>query len=115
MGAAELRRRLNLAGHSLSEFEAVRRERLLAGKLEALVTAAVSVAPDEVEREFRRRNEQIKAEYVLVDASLFHGDAQVSEPEIKGRFDSRREAYKLPEKRVVTYALIDPEAQRARV
>jgi peptidyl-prolyl cis-trans isomerase D len=115
MGAAELRRRLNLAGQSLGDFEAARRERLLAGKLEALVTAAVSVAPDEVEREFRRRNEQVKTEYVLVDASRFQAETQASEQEIKGRFDSRREAYKLPERRIVSYVLVDLEAQRARV
>jgi len=115
MGAAELRRRLNLAGQSVTEFEAKHRERMLAGKLHALVTAAVGVAPDEVEREFRRRNEQIKAEYVLVDATRFQSEAQVSEQEIKARFDSRREAYKLPEKRIVSYAVVDPEAQRTRV
>jgi peptidyl-prolyl cis-trans isomerase D len=115
MGAAELKRRLALAGQSLAEFEASRRDRLLAAKLQALVTAGVGVAPHEVEREFRRRNEQIKAEYVLVDSSRFQAEAQVAEQEIKARFDSRREAYKLPERRVLSYLLVDPEAQRARV
>jgi peptidyl-prolyl cis-trans isomerase D len=115
MGAAELRRRLNLAGQNLTEFEESRRDRLLAAKLEALVSAAVNVTPEEVEREFRRRNEQIKAEYVIADASRFQGEAQVSDPEIKARFDSRRESYRQPEKRLVSYVLVDPEAQRSRV
>lgn len=115
MGAPELKRRLNLAGQSLGDFEAARRERLLAGKLEALVSAGVSVSPADVEREFRRRNEQIKAEYVLVDAGRFQGQLQASDEEVKSRFETRRESYKLPEKRVVSYVLVDPEAQRSRV
>lgn len=115
MGALELKRRLNLAGQSLSEFEEGRRARLLAEKLEALVTAGVTLSPAEVEREFRRRNEQIKAEYVLVDAQRFQKEAQASDDEVKRRFETRRESYKLPEKRLVSYVLVDPEAQRSRV
>jgi len=103
------------AFQSLSEFEEGRRARLLAEKLEALVTAGVTLSPSEVEREFRRRNEQIKAEYVLVDASRFQKQAQASDDEVKRRFETRRESYKLPEKRLVSYVLVDPEAQRSRV
>lgn len=115
MGADELKRRLNLAGQSLAEFEEGRRARLLAEKLEALLTAGVNVSPAEIEREYRRRNEQIKAEYVLVDAARFHSDVQASDEEVKSRFETRRDSYKLPEKRIVSYLLVDPEAQKSRV
>jgi len=115
MGAAELRRRLNLGGQSVAAFEAQRRERLIAEKLAAIVTAGVSVDDAEVEREFRRRNEQVKLEYVLADAGRFRAEAQASDDEIQARFSSRQESYKLPERRSVSFLLVDPQSLRSRV
>ena len=115
IGAPELKRRLNLGGQTVAAFEAQRRERLVAEKLAAIVTAAVSVGDDEVEREFRRRNEQVKLEYVLADAGRFRADAQATDDEIQARFSSRKESYKLPERRIVSFLLVDPQALKSRV
>jgi peptidyl-prolyl cis-trans isomerase D len=73
------------------------------------------VSPGEAEKEFRRRNEQIKVEYVLVDAARFTNEAKVGEEEIKARFEAKREAYRLPEKRIASYLFVDAEALRPRV
>jgi len=115
MGSEELRRRLNLQGVSIAEFEASRRTRLLAEKVEALVAAGVTVSAEEVERAYRQRVEQVKAEYVFVDAARHAGEIAVSEDEIRGRFESRKEEYRIPERRKVRYALLDREALRAQV
>lgn len=113
MGVEELKRRLQ--GASLPEFEETRRLQLLTEKLEALVTDGVGVSAAEAEREFRRRNEQIRAEYVLLDASRHRDEAAVSEDEIRVRFEAKKESYRIPEKRVVSYLLLDAEALRSRV
>lgn len=115
IGAAELRRRLELQGVSLAEFEEQRRVRLLAGRLQALVTDAVGVTPAEAEAEFRRRTEQLRAEYVFVDAARFRAEQSASDAEIRARFEAKKESYRLPERRVVSYLLIDPEPLRSRV
>jgi peptidyl-prolyl cis-trans isomerase D len=115
IGAAEIRRLLELQGRTVKDFEEELRRGLLREKLETLVTAGVSTTPAEVEQEFRRRNEQVKVEYVLVDAARFRPDVSVEDAEIQARFDSRKEAYRLPEKRVVSYILLDSEAQQSRV
>ncbi len=115
IGAGELKRRLDLGGQRLTDFEEARRERLLGEKLEALVTAGVTASPAELEREYRRRNEQLKAEYVLVDAARFRGEATAGDDEVKVRFEARKESYRLPERRVVSFVLVDPEALRSRV
>jgi peptidyl-prolyl cis-trans isomerase D len=115
MGGAEIKRRLELQGITVAEFEESLRRRLLREQLEGLVTQEAGVSPAEAEREFRRRNEQIKAEYVLVDASRLKSEARVGNDEIKSRFEAKREAYRLPEKRVASYLFVDAEALRPRV
>jgi peptidyl-prolyl cis-trans isomerase D len=115
VGADELRRLLDLQGVSLSEFEEQHRLQLLSEKLQALVTDGVSATPAEAEADFRRRTEQIRAEYVWVDAARFQPELTVSEEETRARFEARKESYRFPERRVVSYLLVDPEPLRTRV
>ena len=58
-------------------------QRLMAERLQALLTDGVSLTAAEVEREFRRRTEQVKAEYVLVPADRFKGQEQTSDDEVR--------------------------------
>ena len=107
IGTAEIRRRLELQGLSEEDFEHSFRRQLLRDSLESLLGASVSVSDAEVEREFRRRTEQVKLEYVLADAARFEAEIQPAESEITARFEAKKDAYRLPEKRVVSYVLLD--------
>jgi peptidyl-prolyl cis-trans isomerase D len=115
IGSGEIRRRLELRGSTVEEFEQSLRDTLLRERLERLVTDGVAVTPAEAEREFRRRTEQVKAEYVLVDAAGFRAGASVSDEEAARRFDSDREAYRIPEQRAVQYLVVDEAALQSRV
>jgi peptidyl-prolyl cis-trans isomerase D len=115
IGSEEIRRRLELQGSTEQELEQSLRDALLRERLERLVTDGVAVTPAEAEREFRRRTEQVKAEYALVDAAPFRATAAVREDEVKQRFDSNREAYRIPERRTVQYLLVDASTLRGRV
>ncbi len=107
IGTAEIRRRLELQGLSEEDFEHSLRRQLLRESLESLLGASVSVSDAEVEREFRRRTEQVKLEYVLADAARFEAGVQPAESEIAARFEAKKDAYRVPEKRVVSYVLLD--------
>jgi len=115
IGTAEIRRVLELRGMTVEEFENAVRSNLLRKKLAILVTASVSISPGEVEREFRRRTEQLKAEYVLVDAARFQAQVVVSDAEVAARFAAQKERYKIPERRVLSYVLVEGEALRSRI
>jgi len=115
IGAAELRRRLDQRGMSIREFEEAYRVNLLRERLQDLLTDGVLVTPAEVEREFRRRNEQVKAEYVLVDMAPFRAQVTAADEDVKARFEANRESYRVPEKRVVSYLLVDTDQLRSRV
>jgi peptidyl-prolyl cis-trans isomerase D len=115
MGTAEIRRLLDLQGLTVEQFEEDLRRRILAERLEALVTDGVSVTPAEAEREFRRRTEQVKVEYVLADAARFRPGLAASDDEVKARFESAKEAYRLPERRILSYVLADDTSLGTRV
>ena len=115
IGGDEIRRRLELAGVSLADFEEELRGQMLRRKLQSLVTDAVRVTPEEAEREFRRNNEQVKLEYVVVDAARHRGEIQTTDEELKARFEAEKESYRTPEQRSVSYALIDAQALQSRV
>jgi peptidyl-prolyl cis-trans isomerase D len=113
IGVAEIRKRLGQAGISEEEFQESMRAELVAQRLQSVVTDGVAVSPSEVEREYRRRNERAKVEYVKVVAPATPPPA--SDAEAAARYQAKPDAYKLPERRVVSYALIAAEALRSRV
>lgn len=114
VGAPEIRRLLELQGISVREFEDSMREQILAQRLESLVTDGVAVTAPEAEREFRRRTEQVKAEYALLPAERFRPEVSVTDGEVRAAFDARREEFRIPEKRTVSYLLVDAGALQAR-
>jgi peptidyl-prolyl cis-trans isomerase D len=115
IGSDEIRRRLELQGSTVEDLEQSLRDTLLRERLERLVTDGVAVTPAEAEREFRRRTEQVKAEYAQVDAALFRAEVAVSDEEAARRFESDREAYRIPEQRAVQYLLVDEASLATRV
>jgi peptidyl-prolyl cis-trans isomerase D len=115
VGKEEIRRLLDLQNVTVQEFEEALRQQLLGQQLEALVTDGVSVTPAEAEHEFRRRNEQVKLEYVLADGARFREGQPVSDDEVKARFESARESYRFPERRILAYVLVDNAGLAPRV
>jgi peptidyl-prolyl cis-trans isomerase D len=113
IGTQEIRRLIELQGSTAQEFEAEFRRSLVRDRLEALIAGAASVADAEVDREYRRRNEQVRAEYVRIEASQAGLDA--GDGEIQAQFEKEKDSYRLPEKRAVSFALVDETALRARV
>ena len=114
IGREELKRLLSLQGISTDEFTEQQRQRLVLDRLRAIVSAGVAVSPAEAEEEFRRRSEQVKAEYVLVSAEPFRSTA-VSDSDVLGRFEARKDHYAIPEKRVVSAIVVDPDALHAAI
>ena len=113
LGASEIRKRLERSGVTVKEFEESFRNSMLRERLVSLVTDSVQVSDAEAEKEFRRRNEQVKAEYVVVTAD--NGGLTATDDEVKARFESSKDAYAYPERRVLSYVLIDAPSLASRV
>jgi len=115
VGTAEIRRRLDFAGMSEQDYEAEMRRRLQRETLEGLVTDGVLVSDAEAERDYRGRNEQVKLEYAFVEAERFREEVEVNDSSVAARFEEKREAYRIPERRVVRYVLLDRAVLRPLV
>jgi peptidyl-prolyl cis-trans isomerase D len=86
-------------GTSIPEFEAEMRRELLLTKLSSIVSDTVVVTPEEVAREYKRRNEQAKLEYVELAGAQYKDKVNVDPGAIRRFYDSMKAQYQIPERR----------------
>ena len=115
VGSATLTRLLQQQGMTVADFESEVRRQLKTQRLREAVTDGVSVSDAEVSAEFRRRSELIHAEYVHIPLAQFEAGIQPTDEEIRARFDANKDRYRQPERRVLSYLLVDPIELRAKV
>jgi peptidyl-prolyl cis-trans isomerase D len=94
---------------TIPEFEANVRKQVLMTKLRNLVLEGVVVTPQEVEAEYRRRNEKVKLEYIEFSSDKFRSQVKVSPEEIQDHFNKNRGNYRVNEKRSFDLLVIDEE------
>ncbi len=97
------------------EFEAQLRRAILVQKLRTAVTDWITLSDNDVDQEFRRRNEKVKLELVDFSADKFREGLTASDAELASYFDAHKDAYRVPEKRKIKYLLIDLQALRSKV
>jgi peptidyl-prolyl cis-trans isomerase D len=100
---------------SVTEFEEGIRRSLVVDKLRASVTEWMAIADNEVEQEYRRRNDKVKLAVVSFPAETFKPDVTATDAEITSHFEAHQEEFRIPEKRKIRYLLVDVESLRAKV
>lgn len=84
---------------TIPEFEEVLRTQALQSRLDTLAMEGVVVTPQEVEQEFRRRNEAVKLQTLGVSPASLRSKVSATDAELAAYFEKNRAAYKIPEKR----------------
>jgi peptidyl-prolyl cis-trans isomerase D len=97
-----------------AEFEDNVRRTLTVERLRASLTDWISVAGQEVEQEYRRRNDKVKLALVSFTADKFRPQVTVSDAEVSAYFDAHKNDFKIGEKRKIRYLLVDTDALRAK-
>lgn len=100
---------------SVPEFEDAVRKSMLTEKFAQMITDGITVSPEEVGEEFRRRNEKITIEYALVKPDELESKVSVSDAELSAHFEKNKASYQVPEKRTIRYALLDSAQARSGV
>lgn len=98
-----------------AQFESELRRQMLNEKLQSLVTAWVQVDSQDVDREYRRRNEKVKLDVAIFSANQFRGTIKPTDADLKAQFAADPEKYRLPEKRRVKYLVVDPNTLKSRM
>ena len=100
-------------GMSIPEFEDFLRDQMLEDKFRQLVTDAITVSPAEVQAEYRRRNEKVQIEYVLIKPVELAPAIQPTDAELSSFYTKHAGLYQVPEKRSARFALLDLAKLRA--
>ena len=98
-----------------TEFEAQLRRAIAVEKLRNALTAWMAVTDAEVADEFRLRNEKVRLDVVTLTPDTFRGQVQVSDTDLAAFFDTRKENYRVGERRKIKYALVDVDQVRERL
>ncbi len=89
-------------------FEAMQRRDLMIDKVRQQIQDGVVVTDEDIEREFRARNEMVNLSFVRLFPSDFERQVSVSEEELQAFLEERREAFRIPEAVSLQYIVFDP-------
>ena len=95
-------------------FEETLRRSLMIDKLRAALTDWMTVSNDDVEREFRQRNEKARLQVVALTADAFRNQVNVSDADVSSYFDAHKAEYRVGEQRKVRMLLLDRDQAFAR-
>ncbi len=95
-------------------FEETLRRSLMIDKLRAALTDWMTVSNDDVEREFRQRNEKARLQVVALTADAFRSQVNVSDADVSSYFDAHKAEYRVGEQRKVRMLLLDRDQAFAR-
>lgn len=100
---------------NIGEFESTIRESILVSKLQQVLAANVFIPDAAVEERYRRNVEKAAIRFVQLPATEFADQVEVSQEEIATYYEARREEYRRPEQRVLSYLLVDNALLRAEL
>ncbi|HXE81602.1 MAG TPA: peptidyl-prolyl cis-trans isomerase [Vicinamibacterales bacterium] len=98
-----------------AQFEESLRRALLVEKLRSALTDWITVSDAEVDQEYRRRNEKVKLELVMLSADSLRDKVALDEKELAAYFEKNKEKYRIPEQRKIKYLLVDVDAIKSRI
>jgi peptidyl-prolyl cis-trans isomerase D len=96
-------------------FEEGIRRAIVVEKLRTAVTEWLSVTDQEVDQEYRRRNDKVKLALVTLRNDSFMPDVTATDAEIAAHFEANKDSFKVPEKRKIKHLLVDLEGVRAKI
>ena len=103
---AFVEQRLN---QSVSDFEKMYREELLAQKVVKLMFDTLNVTDEELFDIYKIRNEKVNLNFVTISPEDFKDSYTINEKEIKKYYENNKSEFKTPELRSVRYVIISPD------
>lgn len=98
-----------------AEFERSLRRALQIEKLRNALTGWMTVNDADVTSEYRRRNEKVKLDVVVVTPEAFKSQVTVTDAELNAYFEKSKDKYRIGEKRRIKYAIVNVDQVRATI
>lgn len=94
---------------SAAAFERDLARDLMLAKLNSALMTSIAIPTEQVEREFRRRNESARVRFFLAPAALYADAINVTPEEVESFYRANASRYSHPEQRRIEYLLADQE------
>ncbi len=92
---------------SIPQFENEVRRQLLVTRIRDVAVQGVVVTPQEIEQEYRRKNEKIKIAYVKIPSDKYKAEVEPTPAEIEQNFKINQAKYTVPERRNLAILIAD--------
>jgi len=92
---------------TIPQFEDDMARQLLVTKMRTVALEGTVVTPQEIEQEYRRRNDKVKIQYVKINGDKFRSEVQVTPDELRKYYEINKIAYQVPEKRDLGIVIVD--------
>ncbi len=92
---------------TIAEFEADIKRQMLISRVRGIAAEGVIVTPQEVEQEYRKRNEKIKIEFVKIPSDKYKAEVQPTAADMQNYFKANSATYTVPEKRNLAILVAD--------
>jgi peptidyl-prolyl cis-trans isomerase D len=100
---------------TIDDFESSVANQILADKLRSFITAAVSVSDQDVEGEYKRRNEKAKLDYFVIDAAKLEDKVTPTDQELRDYYEKNKTKYNVSEKRKAKYVFLESLKLRSQI
>ncbi|HUI56048.1 MAG TPA: peptidyl-prolyl cis-trans isomerase [Bryobacteraceae bacterium] len=92
---------------TIEEFEADLKRQLLITRLRDIALEGTVVSPAEIEQEYRKKNDQIKLQYVKLTQDKYKKEAEPSAQDLQDYFKANAVRYQIPEKKNLVVLVAD--------
>src|ERR1035438_2601312 len=92
---------------SIPQFEEDVARQLLITKMRNVALEGTIVTPQEIEQEYRRRNDKVKIAYVKITGDKLRSEVQVTPDELRKYYEATKPTYQVPEKRDLGIVIVD--------
>jgi len=100
---------------SIAEFEKQARLRASLRRMQSAILEGMVVTPEELEREYRARNEKVTIEFAKIDPVKIQSEIKVTPEEVNAHWASSKMQYKVQEKRTFSMVVIDEDKVSASI
>jgi peptidyl-prolyl cis-trans isomerase D len=92
---------------TIPQFENEMRRQLLVTRMRDIAVQGVVVMPQEIEQEYRRKNEKIKLAYVKIPSDKYKAEVEPTVAELQQSFKINQAKYNVPERRNLAILIAD--------
>ena len=100
---------------TIPQFEDDMSRQLLVTKMRNVALEGTVVTPQEIEQEYKRRNDKVKIQYVKVDGDKLRAEVQVTPEELHKYYEANKPIYQVAAKRDLGILIVDQAKQEQSI